>query len=386
MIPFFCVALALGAGGDSVDETRTVLEAGVEKWTRDVSFRATYTLRQGLAASVEAGLANGIDPTLSDPKVPAYEARGLFNKMGRLIRYSADFGRPAAELAGRSEEGNPNKLGFSQRVVHLVSFDEISNGVLQVAYMPEGPGVVGVTLRTPDVTGIGVHSVGFPNPVQPHGNPRFRPLRLWDLGDGVNLDPERKKVTHLPGQRIQVELEQGGSHKLARRVVFWTVPSPPVIVEIDDTITEPTGASSSSSIRMSDFRRCSAGHVARRVRSVSSLGSGLVRVQDWTSDDLGERAPTRSDFVLKVPASTAVGGLKQLPPLDGVNRVIDIEKLSPDDLGSLDPSAGVHRGRSPNLTRVVVALNVLVVLLLAGYVLYRRSTQRRARSIPPSPA
>ncbi|MGQ9575049.1 MAG: hypothetical protein ACUVUC_07000 [Thermoguttaceae bacterium] len=85
----------------------------------------------------------------------------------------------------------------------------------------------------------------------------------------------------------------------------------------------------------SDFVACPGGMVARVVRHVNQTvyPDKPWFVGEWVSEDLGKRLPTDADFVITIPQSVRISGLKpDRTPRPGTVRTIDLSKISLDDL------------------------------------------------------
>jgi hypothetical protein len=214
-----------------------------------------------------------------------------------------------------------------------VSYDEVTNGRIQVRYHPgpSGDNVI-VELRRPDVIGAGQLSQSAMNPLYPYRNPRFDPFKLWDLGGASGQQPIKREVTAVGEGQTEVTLTQDGAWKQSRRVRFRTAPGPAVLTEIVEVTPPPQGKTTETHIRLSDFRNCPGGPVARRVVSIHLRENGRVAVREWVSTDLGDRPPADADFVIRIGPTTTVGGYRNAPPRGADDRRIDITVITKEDL------------------------------------------------------
>lgn len=321
-------ASAVPAPNPSTEATIAALVKGLEQWRNDVRFRSTYRFRQGYAKAVEAGLRDGVDPSIKEPAGGVFEATGVFHKKDNLMRFSLDYGQPPVPVQPPPGGPAPPPGG---RAVRNVSYDEVTNGRIQVRYHPgaSGDNVI-VGRRRPEVIGAGQLSQTESNPLYPYQNPRFDPFTLWDLGAGQL--PAGREVVTVDDSHRAVVLSQDGAWKQSRRVLFQTKPAPAVITQIVEVTTRPNGKASETHIRLSDFRDCPGGRVARRVVTVGTNEGGRVVVREWVSNDLGDVPPTNTDFVIRIAENTSVGGYRQAPPRGANDRRIDISTITEDDL------------------------------------------------------
>jgi hypothetical protein len=230
------------------------------------------------------------------------------------------------------------------KAVRNLSFDESTNGRFQIRYEPEGSGdVLYVKPGRPEPGLAGALSHIHIHPLNPIGNPKFAPLEPWDFGPGVAKGKLSQKITPLDGDRVEILLRQEGGRTQTRRVRFWTVPSPPVITEIDDETSLPNGKTNVIHVRLSEFKKCTGGMVARKLLVVSrNAADDIVSVTEWESKDL-DSPPLDSDFVIAIGARTKVHGLKDPPT--GADRRIDLNTLTEADLGK-DPASARQEPRT----------------------------------------
>jgi hypothetical protein len=306
------------------EATIAALGAGLEQWRKTVQFRSTFRLREGTAKSVEAGLRDGVDPSLPRGVV---EATGVFHRQGELMRFTLDYGRPPVPVPPALGLPPPPPGGGS---FQNVSYDEVTNGRIQVRYHPGPSGDnVSVEPRRPDVIGAGQFAQSEINPLYPYRNPRFDPFKPWDLG---RQQPSKRDVTAVDDGQTEVKLTTDGEWKQTRRMRFRTAPGIAVLTEIVEIVTTPQGKNIETHVRRSDFRDCPGGPVARRVVSVLKAENDAVVVREWVSPDLGDRPPAEADFVIRIGPRTSVGGYRNAPPRGSDDRRIDITAITKDDL------------------------------------------------------
>src|ERR1700732_4496285 len=94
LLSLYLLLLAASPSARSPEATIATLDAGLQQWRKDVRFRSTFHLRHGYAKSVEAGLRDGVDPSITEPPEGAYKANGVFHQKGDLIRFSLDYSQP----------------------------------------------------------------------------------------------------------------------------------------------------------------------------------------------------------------------------------------------------------------------------------------------------
>ena len=157
-----------------------------------------------------------------------------------------------------------------------------------------------------------------------------------------------------------------------RRVACWTKPSPPVVEAITTDVVDPDGRRDQMIARLSEFRECPGGLVARRVVYVDVAPGNPILVHEWRSEDLGDVPPSRDDFVVAVAPTTTVYGFKQKLPR-GTPRRLDPSKIELSELIDYDAieqeqisrAASRESGASGvrhSMTWISVGILVLIVL------------------------
>ncbi len=389
----FCMAAALLAGSlaassqaeseqPDCDAVCDALDSGVEQWRASVEFRCHYSYRQGSAKTREAALrgAFGSEAGRADKEE---KATGVFCKRGDEIRLSMDFGRPPHVWTSKS--GVTTATNFS--------FDEVSSRDLFLTYNPPYEDSVGSAMfsERPDRKSgklwSGPYMQGQLNPFSFGGGIEGSPIRSFakDFGGGDAIERSYEKVD---AERIVVTLiRTSRSGQVTKRMTFWTGASPPVIERVDtmSRSMQPDRQSESTAIA-SRFVQCGGGMMARCVRTASGpvvpVGGSepLWIAKEWISDDLGDKPPGDEDFIVTIPASVPVGGLKH-PPSRGQVRHLDLAKVRPEDLVT-DFSQPVGEQPAPPETVVPswvrYTLAVLSAVVLTFLVLVIRRARRRA--------
>jgi hypothetical protein len=381
-----CALLLLApVESDETADTIAALRAGLLQWKQGVEFRSTFLLKQGYAESVQAALREGIDSALNADTPHVFAARGVFHKKGDKLRMSLDYGHdPVVVGAPLGKAGKAKATPKAQNVGHTVShvsFDEVTNGAFELKYYPgaSGNSVVASPNKTMR-TGAGSNSAVTLNPLAPYENPRFDPFKLWDTDSGSANAATLQSISMNADRTLDVILSRSGQWKQQRRIRFDMDAVPPVIIEIDETMTSPEGRVIEAYSRLTNFVQCPGGLVARSVRSLMKSGKGYTLVREWSSTDLGSVPPNDGDFVLEVPATTAIGGLANPPTSDSTGRRIDVGLLSEKSV--IPPAEPGRRGvvfrdtvsksTSNWLTLIVNVVFGVVILGLIVFLLRRR--------------
>ena len=207
---------------------------------------------------------------------------------GELARHSIDFGQPPIPV--QAGPALP-PIGPGEKLVRNSSWDEITSSKILVRYHPGGSGNnVGVEKLREDPAKLSDFEL---SPLNPHRNPRFQPFELWKLEKELPPKAAIRNVRVVDKEHTEVVLTQDGNQKQFRRVLLRTSKPLAVITAIDDVISRPDGKKTESHIRLSDFRECPGGLVARRVLTVSKLADGRVLVEDWISRKIWVTLRTR---------------------------------------------------------------------------------------------
>ena len=308
-----------------------------------------------------------------------FEATGVFHKQGPNLRCSINFaGGPVMLSPAKSDQPPP--------LMNTAS-DEVSDGRVQVSYYPprtvrppkgKYASVAQLSKRrreTPDMA-AGYRTETFINPLKPWQSPKgtlFGPLLV-----GVKtVDQEHVEV-------ISEEKYESGDQN-HWRVLYWTKPSPPVVQKVSMECVFSDGQRAELFSVLSDFKQCPGGMVARRVLLVAPRTPNLVLVQEWRSDDLGDRPASSEDFAITVAPTTFVQGFKDQPRNAKIRRLepskIQLAELV--DYEALHEEAErMHRAyeeeSQPRPSRspiwAICGAGALAVVLLLIFVLRRRSS------------
>jgi hypothetical protein len=182
----------------------------------------------------------------------------------------------------------------------------------------------------------GEHSL---NPYFFGGGTDGRPLTSFvakaNRGETITRSVHTRDPLHTDVTMIRKGVD-GSVH--TRLVTFNTSVTPPVIERVTDTEeASRTGRKLESLTAAYDFVPCGGGMLARTVRQVSGPfpdpqgKADNWLASEWTSDDLGATAPGPDDFLVKIPETTRVHGLKSPPPT-GTARTLNLAKIHAEDL------------------------------------------------------
>lgn len=291
------------------------------EWRRQVQFQSTYRLRQGFAKDIE-------DVFDGEPfRQVARETRGVFNKMevegGELFRVSAEH----EELADTTDPDIPADLLFHAHGPQ----DEVTWSDLKLEFCPsdERAGLTRMSENPRQNVPIARLQISPLNP--------FPGFDRDPLAGAAILGGEAEFQTQSPDDETTVVtitsklVSDDDSYTQTNVVELWTRPELPVVRRIHRRIVDGNGdLYLERDARLSEFHRCSGGMVARRVLFADRF-RGLkesVRVTEWVSSDLGDRAPVEDDFAVRIPADISVNGVV-LPPAAGRERRLFIRDLVP---------------------------------------------------------
>lgn len=150
-------------------------------------------------------------------------------------------------------------------------------------------------------------------------------------------------------------------------ITWWMKPSLPVIERIHRTIYKDGKAAAEQESRLSDFKECSGGYVARRIIYEVRAGGKSILLQEWVSEDLGETPPTDGDFVVSIPATTIVQGMSNPPP-PGTERRLSLTEYAPRILAPQQHGDRVESNQHVALSRStsnwLLWMNAVAYLLL----------------------
>ncbi|MDC0936013.1 hypothetical protein OAS39_06980 [Pirellulales bacterium] len=316
----FLVLFASMAQAEQVAIER--LRTQLDEWRRGVQFYSTYELRRGVGVSFDDAFSNrmfdGIETLAS----------GVFCKSGDLLRISIDYGGQTAVTGIVGDDALPKGHAL---IVSKGSEDEVTDGDRWLVYRPrwKNMGDRAVLSRISSIaarkTSTGQWRMSPLNPL-----PGFNPdpfggdavLGTAPAFDIVSTD-DVTTVTITSNAMIKER-----AYSQTNTIEFWTEPDKPVIRRIHRKITyDENEPYLERDVRLSDFRECPSGFVARRVVFAAQSGrEDRVRVSEWISHDLGDRNPVDSDFQIKIPPTTEIVNVLNPPP-QGQVRTLDILDL-----------------------------------------------------------
>lgn len=362
-----CVA-GLARAADDVEATVAALEAAVEEWRQSLEFFCHYTYRQGVAASKTDALEGRFGSRVGRPR-DEDTATGVFCKRGSQVRCSVDFGQRPKRVPSK----RPKDV-----LVTTVSCDEVSSGELCLSYwLPHG--VVGSAsiFRRPDAEMGRLSSGGAMGQVLTSfefgGGVEGKPLGGFSARPG-SQETLRRRIVKLPADRVRVVLERQSARgfRHLRQVTFWTGPRLPVIEKVEELIEDPPlGVRREHVGQASDFVPCGGGLLARRVREASGPvvpqgeKTAVWVAREWVAEDLGQRAPRDEDFVVRVPATVPIAGLKNPPP-PGTERAIDLTRYTLADLQPPGVVLPLPEGRPVPGEQGVFRVAIRIALVLGG--------------------
>jgi hypothetical protein len=301
-----CAFMIAASGGTSAEGE--ALRAAYLEWQANVAFKGTFQLRAGISRSRDDAVQLKFDPQLNSPSSNTFEGNGEIAKLGSSIRYRIDYG-PIVRLDKMKTFGLP--------------FDESTNGEVVVSYsiLRDNIGNVATVMRHP--ASLGRSAAG------PQTATELSPLNLLKSNDGLFSNMKLVTVTPIDDGHVVVDLERAdvAGVEYLRQITFATAYELPVVEKVADKYRYK-GKSGQAECLASDFQNCPGGMVPRRLLFfLRPLGAQNFLVRHWTSTNLGDETPTEDDFVITVPATTSVIGLKQPLP-QTIERRLDPHKLN----------------------------------------------------------
>lgn len=355
--------------------TLKVLRAGLRQWESEVTFKSTFRYRSGSTPSVEDGLAGKIDT--SGKSTAHYEATGLYHKMGPMVRLRLSYGRLPVVV---QESGSPMPGVSAGQIVTNISFDEVTNGEVYAEYAwPE------VSLssyfrveRHPNYLKNSAAAGGLSHTVQTplslFGNVRERMLELADMGNAARAE-ERVECHELDAEHLEIiQVRKSTDFQQKKRTVLWILPDPPVIEQLTYSVDGPKGRTDYHA-RLANFVECPGGWVPRQLRFVTKDWTDTILAREWISEDLGNEAPTKEDFVIRVVADTNFINLQKVPPAVGDYRDVDLSGVTVNDLGTPLWEDPPMQPTPPPISRFrvwVVVLNVVGFVAILGWLIWRQ--------------
>lgn len=364
---------------NEADTLCDVLDAAVEQWRTGLEFQCRFTFKKGVAHDKQKALDGKFGLAVGKPK-DEDKLVGTFAKSGEKVRLFVDYGRPPRDATGKG----------TTKAVTDVTCDMVTMNGLYLNYWPryEKFGDTAVIAKNPK-PGPGFDQAGLfsiETPFSFGGGIVGSPLKSFgpnSCGPGILersvVRPDSEHVT------IVTTLKRSDGGTQTRKVTFWTAVSPSVIEKIEDVSDSGKRHVESISIA-SQFVQCGKGMMARDLRSVTgplmAIGESTPTwiAHHWNSEDLGQRSPTDDDFVVTIPPSVTVVGLKKPLP-KGTERKLNLAHYTVADLG--DPLPGsqptdrqVVNGGTAGKKGVVVGCTVLIIILVSIFVWRRRRFAR----------
>jgi hypothetical protein len=341
----------LSVGQTNVEQEQfSVLHAATLQWREEVQFTSHFTLTEGTAASFDEGAKSGIDLTVDTELSPIIRAKGVFNRLGSNIRISLD----------------KQKVFNEDGTLSYRAFDESTSKNVFIYYTPGDSAAVierrsGRQLHT---LAPGFFSQPEINPLKPLRNNEPDPFADGALVSLTPIDPEHVEIV--------TALTRTNGNVVNRNVRLWTKPALPVVEQITEIVTRKDGKTSKAGAWLKDFTQCPGGMVARNLRFVYQAGGARAMALEWSSNDLGDRAPTHEDFVIKVPQGTRVEtgsgriNARELDPSKFENKSAANARGS-DGPARPDPPKPHQRFRYG-----LISLNALVIVAVVSLFLIKR--------------
>lgn len=382
--PIACVLFALTVSPTNAEsdlETLEVLSEGLRAWSNASSFVASYEVKTERASTMEQAVAGNYDRRGGEPENPDLATQqGKICKLGSLVRYTEFFEGGPQEIG--PPPGHIAKPGV--RYFRNRAHDEVTDGRLQIRYTPakdDGGGKLFIETRD-DRLGASVFAgpstKGSLSPFGLSGTMASEVLDKIrrDVEQGADLKIDRKRSDGYV--EVTSTSEKAGSTKVTRAVI-WTQPELPVLTEYEIS-SRRNGKTSTARYLMSEFVDCGPSKIARTVKRITSTGADRpLRVQVWHSPDLGDREPVKADFVVTVPKTVSLGGVKALPPSALSDGSFDITQFSEANLkgpGLADSTQAAPSSSLTGLRLMFLVINLVVACLLFAIVLFKR--KRRA--------
>lgn len=377
--------------------SRELFESVSDSW-KSSSFSCQYQLRDGVISSramydeEDYPLPSGrtvfedIDPNAEPEEVlrsiPVFGTiHGAFHKRKDLLLIT-DFPVDASKAM---KIDHPSGVGQAT-VMSGMRYEHLSNQAMQISYVHDGQktsvGRAGLTVR-------GNNSCGFAHPmVTP-----ISPTQSCDYERTFSLThpPMSEKISSVDGRRMIIDREwsydgDAGGLLTTRRDFFDLSFPRPVLVETRYTFHERLADGNrgplitKSCVRLSDHVDCGEGiFLAKKVLEVIMIHHqpSEILVHEWTSENLGDRPPRDSDFVIEVKGLDDTIGFK-----NGQQRIFTFADLDMNlkqqpggiewgpkgDPSSQPPKVLVPRSRTLSL---LIWANLIGLPVLAIYLVRR---------------
>lgn len=286
------------------------LDAGLQKWAREIDFSLQYQLRQSTCPQRDVALT-GKFGSKATPAVSEGTITGVLVRNQEAVRLSGTY---STGPISASADGN----NFTN-----VSFDEAAFDEVRLLYTPKQKGLSPRVLFRPWEEEHRATSL------LPHYGRTA--LNAYTFEGGMNQSPfrinqeeqaktswivavERVDEDHL---RVTKRWEMDGGMSITRKITFWTQPSPAVVQRIDETLTLPASdVPQETTTIASEFKDCQGMAIPQKIIRVSGplrpIGSKEFTwvAEEWTSKQL--RSPAKeSDFGIPLAIGTQLRGLRQ---------------------------------------------------------------------------
>jgi hypothetical protein len=403
-----CAALLEQSGTlvDASGDLAGALRSARAQWLRETQFRCRYRLMSGVVGSVDEAFNDQVR------RAQVKELRtGAHIRKGGRQRISCEYPEPSEVVSVVDSQGVPvdvdlkriERLQAGQNVlVRNSGFDELSDTGRSLIYRPLYKQAIFCARNLDEVDIAAGGCTEGESELSP-----FNPTRACEMDIFFATGQQKFDVGTILGimhiddahiVTVSRSRREEATHIFEQitRLTWWTAPSVPVVEQIERSITLNGMPLVTHRVRLSDFVACPGGNVPKNV-VYASIDNGKERastdvlVWEWLSTDLGDAPPTDADFVLSVPASTIVIGLKKPPPpgtdreltlemYDEQNRILPISALSARTRGA-ESGAGTALSTPVTSTRVTRFLYLNGVLLLGlALFLYLRHRFRRHKA------
>jgi hypothetical protein len=375
-LPCFLFSAAVA---NTDQDSSQALNLARSQWVREVNFKCTYAIR--MKHEMSSKIENVFEPHFFDREL--VHSSGSLIKLGQLTRLSVTYREKT-----RSMDVDGNHKGTLN-----VPREHLANSTLNLTFFPD----YATHSHDGDAMTVGAHAIfeSLTNPTSGERSSRLLQNSVNPLFPRGDSDFDMTTAASLPGCSVAVvgvmrtassiEVRTSSTGKFDSQLLTkttatrWLTDRPvPIVERIEEVITDDNSLTLVTTvIKLLDFQACGNGEAPRRIVHAVATADGIDAVE-WKSKDLGEVEPSNQDFVLRLPPSARVFGLKQQPASGNDEIVIDMNVLSTKDLespgdiplsphqsvSSLDPSQEI--GRS-----VFFLANVGVVLVLIVVVLIR---------------
>ncbi len=381
------------------DNATEVLLAARQHWVSSLGFKSTYVYREGITATYAAALG---DTPFDEIKTTG---NGVFHKKGGLIRRSIAFeGGPftdnekTLDQNGRSNTDSkpistrPGQKQPERIRIRNTPLDEVSNGNLFVVYhqkwkenffdtalftnridieaIAEGHGCTPGEMLISPINPMGGCSNGMPGELSAASGPiNYQTLHQDDGRIIVTAELHTTMANVNVGEFYRAEWDMESACPTLKRVVYKF---------------EGGGRTHTSECLLSDFRSCGENSIPASVRIIFTQPDSPILVREWYSEDLGSEEPVDDDFVIQIPETTRIMGLKNPEP-EGTIRHLDLSSTAIDSVILAGRHEKVAELARPTLKRIpdvdstsgrlLILVNVGIAALVIIILFRRRVSQ-----------